>query len=182
MADHSRSRSQLGSTIRPTVRAVLDRLEPTPALVINRTGDIIAWTLGGQRLFGPIGLLDGSPPNVNRYVFTDPRAKQAMPDWGRVADASLQQLRRGGDSPEAADLVAELARDGGADFSDRLATATGTRNPFGETPVQHPTAGPLRLAYETLDLSIVDDQYLIICLPADDRTRQAFDRLADSSD
>ncbi len=150
--------------------------------MINRVGDIIAWTLGGERLFGPIGLLDGSPPNVSRYVFTDARARRVMTDWSRVADATLHQLRRSGDSPEANALIAELSRDCGTDFTDRLQAIAGTGAAFGEAPVQHPTAGPLRLAYETLDLSIVDDQYLVICLPADDRTRQAFDRLADSPD
>jgi hypothetical protein len=164
------------------VRAVLDRLEPTPALVINRIGDIVAWTLGGHRLFGPLGILDGSPPNINRYVFTDPRAKTTMPDWTVAADAAVQQLRRGGDSPEAAALIAELSSQDGNDFTARLAASTGAEHPFGEVPIQHPTAGALRLAYETLDLSIVDDQYLVICLPADDRTRQAFDRLADCTD
>lgn len=177
MVDNSRSRPQQGSTIRPTVRAVLDRLEPTPALVINRIGDIIAWTLGGHRLFGPIGILDGSPPNINRYVFTDPRAKTTMPDWVVAADAAVQQLLRGGDSPESAALITELS-DASSEFTDRLAASTGDEHPFGEVPIAHPTAGALRLAYETLDLSIVDDQFLVICLPADDRTRQAFDRLA----
>lgn len=180
MADIPRSRPQLGSTIRPTVRAVLDRLEPTPALVINRVGDVIAWTLGGHRLFGPIGLLDGSPPNINRFIFTDPRAKQFMPDWVRVADAAVDQLRRSGDCPQSTALVEELS--GEPEFTARLAAATDIGNPFGEAPIDHPNAGPLRLAYETLDLAIVDDQYLVICLPADDRTRQAFDRLADRTD
>jgi hypothetical protein len=182
VADIPRSRPQLGSTIRPTVRAVLDRLEPTPALVINRVGDIIAWTLGGHRLFGPIGILDGSPPNINRFVFTDPRAKQFMPDWGRTADAVVDQLRRSGDGPDTAAMIAELSRDGGSEFTDRMGTTSDIGNPFGEAPIDHPTAGALRLAYETLDLAIVDDQYLIICLPADDRTRQAFERLADRTD
>jgi hypothetical protein len=47
-----------------------------------------------------------------------------------------------------------------------------------QVPFQHATAGTLRLAYELLDLSIVEQQYLVVCLPADDHTRRAFDRLS----
>ncbi len=98
----------------------------------------------------------------------------------RVADAAVDQLRRSGDCPQSTALVEELS--GEPEFTARMAAGTDIGNPFGEAPIDHPNAGALRLAYETLDLAIVDDQYLVICLPADDRTRQAFDRLADRTD
>src|SRR2546430_3679509 len=37
-------------TVRPTVQALLDRLEPAPALVASRPGDLLAWTAGFARL------------------------------------------------------------------------------------------------------------------------------------
>ncbi|WP_459547642.1 MmyB family transcriptional regulator [Nocardia sp. X0981] len=42
----------------------------------------------------------------------------------------------------------------------------------------HPQAGPLRSAFETLDLSADDDQRLLVYLPADPATSTALDRLA----
>lgn len=62
-------------TVRPTVRALLDRLEPTPAVLLDRLGDIVAHTSGYERFARPLGLLDGTPPNVLRYLFTDERAR-----------------------------------------------------------------------------------------------------------
>ena len=47
----------------------------------------------------------------------------------------------------------------------------------GVARMNHPDAGPLRLAYERLDLSADDDQHLLINLPADHATTAALDRL-----
>lgn len=176
---HRESGDPRSAEIRPTVRAVLSRLEPTPALVINRICDIVAWNSGGKRLFGPVGLLDGSPPNVNRFLFTDPRARDAFPDWDRTAEMAILQLRLG-DCPETQALITELTRDAGSEFTDLLNRYTEPGSRFGELPFHHPTAGPLRLAYETLDLSIVEPEFLVVCLPGDDQTRKAFDGLAES--
>jgi len=164
-------------SIRPTVRAVLTRLEPTPALVINKINDVVAWNDGGKRLFGPVGMLDGDPPNITRYLFTDPRAREAFPDWDSTVDASLLQLKRAA-CPETDQLVAELAASVGPEVTERLARCVAPGNRFGDVPLEHPTGGSMRVAYETMDLSIVEPQYLVVCLPADDHTRGAFDVMA----
>jgi len=54
----------------------------------------------------------------------------------------------------------------------------GLPTPNGVVRLTHPVAGPLRLAYETLDLPADDDQRLIVYLPADDATSTALDRLS----
>ncbi|MBX6768536.1 MAG: helix-turn-helix domain-containing protein, partial [Actinomadura rubrobrunea] len=75
--------------VRPTMRALLERLDSTPAVLLNRLGDVLAHTSSYERLAGPIGLLDGEPPNQARFVFADERARAAYPDWDRVADARV---------------------------------------------------------------------------------------------
>lgn len=163
-------------TLRPTVRAVLTRLEPTPVLVINQIGDVLAWNNGGRLLFGPSGMLDGTPPNTNRFIFADPRARVAFPDWELAADVALRQLRRS-TCPYTESFVASLSAES-PEFGERLAALSIEGQPFGEVRFHHPAAGTLRLAYELLDLSIVEQQYLVVCLPGDDHTRRAFDRLS----
>ncbi|MEU8274093.1 helix-turn-helix domain-containing protein [Microbispora bryophytorum] len=169
-------------SVRPTVRALLDRLEPAPALVVNRLGDVLAYTNGYERLAGPIGLLDRRPPNLVRYVFADPRARAAYPEWDRVADERLAGLKPGvsREDPHVEHLVNELALAVGAPFTDRLATPPGPPGPPARTGLErlaHPEAGELRLAYETLGLSGDDSQLLIAYLPADDATAARLDRL-----
>lgn len=165
--------------IRPTVRALLDRLEPAPALLLNRLSEVLAWTTGYDRLARPIGLLDGDPPNLARFVFTDGRARTAYPDWEHVADEQVAALKQG---PFRADwhvstLADELAVTAGADFAGRVDTLPGLPKSSGVTRLVHPDAGELRLAYETLELPADDDQRLVVHLPADDATAAALDRL-----
>jgi transcriptional regulator with XRE-family HTH domain len=164
-------------TVRPTVRAVLDRLEPAPAVLLNRVGEVLARTTGFERLYGPVGLLDGDPPNMVRYVFTDARARAAFPDWDRVADehAAALKLAATKADPFAEELVAELSFAAGEAFSGRPARPA----PPLQAPVErlaHPLAGELRLKREQLDLSY-DDQRVLVYLPADAATSAALDRL-----
>jgi len=164
-------------TVRPTLRALLDRLEPTPAVLLNWMGDIVACTQGYERYARPLGLLDGDPPNLVRYVFTDPRARAVYPGWDRLADEQVAHLRHETSlrDPRVTALAAELTA-AGAPFSDRLAAPPVPPARFGTELVDHPEAGRLRLSYETLTLP-EEGQRLMVHVPADEATAGALDRL-----
>ncbi|TMR23834.1 helix-turn-helix transcriptional regulator [Nonomuraea turkmeniaca] len=165
-------------TVRPTVLAVLDRLEPAPAAVVNRLGEVVARTSGYERIFGPVGLLDGDPPSLIKYVFADVRARTAYPEWDKVADehAAVLRLEIGHGDEYAAELVSELSFAAGDAFAERL---SGPPEPVRMAAVErlaHPDAGELRLAREVLDLD-GGEQQLLVYLPADAATSAALDRL-----
>jgi transcriptional regulator with XRE-family HTH domain len=168
-----------GRVVRPTVRALLDRLEPAPAVVLNGLSDILAWTAGYERLVRPLGLLDGATPNLARFVFTDGRARDAYPDWSHVADEQVAALKNGPfrADPHMAALADELTVTAGTEFTHRVDHVPGLAAANGVLRLTHPDAGALRLAYETLDFPADDDQRLIVHLPADAATEAALDRL-----
>ncbi|MFG3103040.1 helix-turn-helix domain-containing protein [Streptomyces sp. NPDC048182] len=168
----------LSRTIRPTVRVLLDRLEPGPAVVLNWIGDVLAHTEGYARLTRPLGLLDAERPNLVRHLFTDPRARDAFPDWDRVADDLVARLRHEVPlhDPYVTELADELAVTAGAEFTDRYAEIGAIPRGVGSRLVDHPVAGRLRLLHETLALPD-DGQRMIVHLPADDATAAALDRL-----
>ncbi|WP_019930577.1 helix-turn-helix domain-containing protein [Nocardia sp. BMG111209] len=166
--------------VRPAVRAVLDQLEPAPAAVLNRLGEVLACTDGYRRLVGPTGQLDGGlPACFPRYLFTDPRARAAYPDWEHKADKAVAGLKQGPYrlDPEVAALVDELTVTAGAEFTRRLETVPGLPDANGTVRMAHPEAGPLRLTYERLELCADDDQHILIQLPADEATAAALDAL-----
>ncbi len=168
-------------TVRPTVQALLDQLEPAPALVASRPGDLLAWTAGFARLAGPAGLLEPEPPNLVRYVFTDPRAHDAHPDWDAVAGERAAALRAAaalGD-PHAALLAEELTITAGARFRDQFEGSAALPARTGVERWAHPEAGDLRLAYESLELPDPDEQRLVVYLASDQATAAALDRLTD---
>jgi transcriptional regulator with XRE-family HTH domain len=166
--------------VRPTVRALLEQLEPAPALVLNHLAELLAWTSTYERVARPIGLLDGDPPSLIRFTFTDPRARAAYPAWEQVADEQIANLRahlRFGEG-QAAQLVEDLAAEVGQDFADRWAARPVQTKRFGVKRIVHPEVGELRLSYETLQLPDEDDQRLVVYLPADEATGLALDRLS----
>ncbi|MBB5788624.1 helix-turn-helix domain-containing protein [Jiangella mangrovi] len=172
------------TAVRPTVRALLSRLEPAPAVLVNRLGDALAWTTGYELLAEPLGLLAGDAPNLVRYHFTDPRARATYPEWHLVADALVANLKldSGPDDQHLAALADELTVLAGAAFASRwtapattVAAGVGVR--AGVERVVHPEAGELRLAFETLDLSDGDHQRILVYLPGDEATSGALDRL-----
>ena len=168
----------LSREARPTVRAVLDRLEPAPAAVLNWIGDVLAHTAGYARLTGPLGLLDAEQPNLLRHLFTDGRARDAYPEWDRVADDLVARLRHNAPlrDPYVAELADELTVTAGAEFTDRFADLALTPRRVGTQHVRHPEAGPLNLLHETLALP-EDGQWIVVHLPADDATAAALDLL-----
>ncbi|WP_405613018.1 helix-turn-helix transcriptional regulator [Streptomyces sp. NBC_01511] len=166
--------------VRPTLRALLDRLEPAPAVLLNRLGEVVARTGGYERLFGPVGLLDPPVPSLPRFLFTDPRARAAYPRWERAADEQIARVRTDcmPDDPHLVALVEELTLLAGTEFTERWELPLRAPEHTGTHRLTHPAAGELRLTGETLELPDGHGFHLVVHLPADDATAAALDALA----
>ena len=176
------ARQAAARTVRPTVQAILDQLHPAPAAVVNHMTDLLAWNDAYERLSGPLGLLDQAPPNLLRFLLTDPRANDAYPDWSSVVDdqvAYLHSNRRGDPGVDA--LAADLALGAGEEFTRRWKQKPLASGRTGVHDLTHPDVGPLRLTFESLDLGEHDYQRLVVYLPADPATSAALDRLVGRS-
>jgi transcriptional regulator with XRE-family HTH domain len=164
--------------VRPTVRALLDSMEPTAAVVVNRLGDVLASTDGWVRLVEPIGILDDDRPNLVRHLFTDPRARSAFVPWEGAAAELVAELmadnRR--DDPHLIALTDEVASLGGDDLIRRLGDTPSTPLRSGVIRLVHPTGVELRLASESLELSDAGPR-LLAYLPSDQATADALDEL-----
>jgi hypothetical protein len=128
---------------------------------------------------GPIGLLHGTLPDLARFAFTDSRARSAYPGWDDIADEQVAALKHGPfrADPHMVILADELAVTAGDDVARRVGTVPGLPKASGLVNVAHPEAAELRLAYETLELPVDDDQRPIVHLPADEVTSAVLDRL-----
>ncbi|WP_329241871.1 helix-turn-helix transcriptional regulator [Streptomyces sp. NBC_01478] len=164
--------------VRPTVLETLRLLEPGIALVTNKLGDVLAHTGGYESMTRGTGLLDADPPNLTRYVFTDPRARTFFTDWDDVADEQAFDLWLAPSAGNSTWFTTELARHAGPDFTSRLNRHVLPRR--GVLRLSHPTGCELRLHRETLELPS-DAQQLIVLLPVDDSTAEALDQLRHSS-
>lgn len=172
------ARPAAAHTVRPAAQAVLDALDPTPAVIVNHLTDLLAWNTAYDALTRATGLLETGTPNLLRYVLTDPRARDTFPDWSTVADEQVSYLhafRRG--DPAATDLADELSAAAGAAFTVRWQRRPLTGGSTGLHTLTHPDVGLLRLTYEGLELCDHAYQRLIVYLPADAATAARLDEL-----
>lgn len=152
--------------VRPTLQGLLDQLEPAPAVLVDLAGDVLACTEGFRKLAGPVGVLDeGSLP---RFVFADPRAPAAFPEWELVAQEWATRLRAAADLGDrrSADLATELALTTGSGFAQRYAAATRVPSWTGTERWTHPDRGELDLAYEALEVPGTEEWRLLVYQPS----------------
>ena len=103
---------ELGEHLSPAVAGVPKRLEPDPAYITGLADDLLAWNAPAELLFRGLVTTDGQPPNLARWMFLEPVARDVLVDWEDVAQSVLARLRarigRWPDSNKLRQLVAEL--------------------------------------------------------------------------
>lgn len=162
--DARRPRRQTAPRVQPALQRLLDDLTNTPAFVLGRRTDILAWNHLGAALFTDFAALPETRRNFVRLVFCDPAIRAMYADWEYAARACVAQLRmEAARDPKDARLMAlvgELAvRD--PDFrrwwgDHRVAARTA-----GTKTLHHPVAGTLDLDWSTLTDATDPDQQLI---------------------
>jgi len=170
-------------TVASTVRLLLDRLHPTPAVVIGPWYQLIAFNLAWDRLMRPTGVLDDPGSNLARFTFLDVRAHTVFPDWVEFADEQVAVLWessvRWRHDGRLARLLDELLA--ANEFAERWRAHDVARKSLGPTRILHPEGGELRVDLEVLLMSDDTDQRLVAWLPSDEATNVALDRICDGT-
>jgi transcriptional regulator with XRE-family HTH domain len=104
---------QKNEGVTPRLQRVLERLEPTPALIRTALWDVIAWNSAATVMMPDDGSSVGKPRNLLRALFLDPRLRTVHPDWESVARFVVGAFRvdaaRAGASTEVQPLIDELS-------------------------------------------------------------------------
>jgi transcriptional regulator with XRE-family HTH domain len=147
--------------VRPAVQQILDSMSTTPAFVRNGRLDILGTNLLGRALYAPV--FDSptrtsgvSPPNIARFGFLDPAARDFFPDFDESAATSVQLLRaEAGRDPHdrsLTELVGELSTRS-EDFRTRWAAHDVRLHRSGAKRFRHPVVGELTLGFEAMELT-----------------------------
>ncbi|GAA2688265.1 Helix-turn-helix domain-containing protein [Actinosynnema pretiosum] len=148
----------------PWLRRLLEDLAGTPAVVLGRRSDVLAWNGPAAALFTDFGRFPVRERNFVRLVFLDPELRAQYADWPHWARQGVAQLRmeavRDPADPELAALVAELsARD--ADFRRWWGAQHVAARQSGTKVIRHPLVGELALDWAALTCAADPDQQLI---------------------
>ncbi|MFI1919158.1 helix-turn-helix transcriptional regulator [Nocardia sp. NPDC020380] len=152
--------------VSPEVAAIPALLHPAPAYITGATTDVLAWNEAAAQLFS--SLIDHAPgatPNLARWIFLDPKAKELLVDWSAVAQTVLARLRTNAghhpEDPRFPALAHELrtASTEADAWWPRYDIAT---NRSGTKQIRHPTRGLLTLTHAALTVTDAPDQVLVV--------------------
>ncbi|GGM57878.1 DNA-binding protein [Longimycelium tulufanense] len=152
-------------TVRPGVRRLLDSLAHSPAYVLGRRLEVLAWNTMARVLIADFPALPAGGRNLARLVFLDSSARQRYVNWQRKADDTVAILRmdfgRHPRDPRLNALVAELSAES-ADFRRMWSDRHVQEKTHGDKSLYHPLVGTLPLSFETLRLPDDPDQALVV--------------------
>lgn len=168
LADRARGRQApvpADDGVRPTLRRLLDALEPTPAVVLGRRCEVLAWNRAGAALDEVVA---GQPPemrNVARRIILDPTARDLYPQWEALAQEVASVLRlntaRFSDDRQLSALVDELLRES-PEFRRYWERQGVFEKSSGVKVLDHPRVGRLELEYESFEITPLSGQVLIV--------------------
>ncbi|MEV5900423.1 helix-turn-helix transcriptional regulator [Streptomyces sp. NPDC052127] len=155
--------------VHPQLRRILDELQATPALVLGRHLDILAWNPLAAALLTDFDRVPENKRNYARLLFTDPAFRELCLDWRTnartcVAHLRLEAAKRPGD-PGLAALVGELSV-ADADFRQWWAGRQMTGLRMGTKRLRHPVVGDLTLDWDSLTCTAAPAQKLVIATAA----------------
>ncbi|MET7694906.1 helix-turn-helix transcriptional regulator [Streptomyces sp. NPDC005483] len=149
--DRPRRRRQ-PQRLRPAMRRLLDQLTHTPALVLGKRLDILAWNPTATALYTDFAAVPAHQRNYLRLMFTDPAIRGLHKEWAHDARDAVAALRMeaGADSddPELARLVGDLTIQD-ADFRTWWAQQHVNSATHGTKNYRHPLVGDLTLDCDT---------------------------------
>lgn len=135
-----------------------------PTYILGRTWDVLAWNAAAAELF--TGWLDqplddGPPPNLLRFVFEMPQARELVMDWemraGRIVAEFRADCRSRLEEPALQRLVGELSQ-ASVEFSRYWKQHDVLERQGGLREFNHPRRGVV--GYHQFTLRPVDQEYL----------------------
>jgi transcriptional regulator with XRE-family HTH domain len=168
------------TSLPPTTRLLLDRLEPYPGVVVNGRYDILAWNRVWASAFPMLDDLPVEDRNALWLIFTHPHWKRLLPDWDDAASRMVAQFRvsmaEHVAEPAWKALVARLQR-ASSEFGEVWARHDVQEPESRVKRFRHPTAGMLRLDYTYLWLGRRLGTRLVTYTPADAETAARLETL-----
>ncbi len=157
---------------RPSVNfAAIVKAIRTPAYILDRQWDAIAWNRPAQDLFS--GWLDqgkaSAPANLLRFMFGTGSARNLIADWPERAQRLVAEFRadcgKYADDEPYASLITQLMRES-EEFKKLWNTHHVLGRDGGSRRFQHPTQGALTFEQVTLNLAAAREVKLVMLLPS----------------
>lgn len=162
-----RARRRTSKLVRPRVSLewALEAITDAVAVVRDQQHNIVATNSLGRAFYSPLIGDGGRIPNLARFQFLDPAARDFYPDWDKFAAMCVAIMRaEAGRNPHdkaLQDLVGELSTQSET-FRTLWAAHDVRTHGSGTKRFHHPVVGELVLAYEELALTADPGNVMLI--------------------
>ncbi|WP_369240258.1 helix-turn-helix transcriptional regulator [Streptomyces sp. R21] len=151
-------------TVRPHLKLVLETLRPSPAYVISRSMDLLAWNPGGLALYAGLAEWPATQRNLARYLFLHPTARTLFHDaWEYQVRGCVARLRAQAgidpDAPDLTSLVGELLLKS-PDFARLWERYDVVGRKKAQKTFHHPQVGALTLTGQSMHIEDTPGQRL----------------------
>jgi transcriptional regulator with XRE-family HTH domain len=164
-ADARPHRHRAAQHARPAMRRLLAQLAQTPAIVLGKRMDILAWNPMAAALYTDFGQYPAGRRNYLRLLFTDPAVRGMHAEWEHDARDAVAALRmeaaKDPDDPELARLVGDLSVQD-PDFRTWWAERRVNSASYGTKHYRHQAVGDLTLDCDTWDSPDGSGQRLMV--------------------
>ncbi|WP_017569193.1 helix-turn-helix transcriptional regulator [Nocardiopsis halotolerans] len=149
--------------VRPSVQRMLDSMD-TPAVVHNARQDLVAANRLGRALYAPHFDTGRRPPNMARFVFLDPRARDYYVDWplARRTTAAMMRLEAGRNplDKELTALIGELSACSTV-FAQDWARHNVHSHRTGTKSFRHPDVGLVEVNFDVFEPTGEDRLWIV---------------------
>ncbi|MBO9522637.1 MAG: helix-turn-helix domain-containing protein [Nocardioidaceae bacterium] len=161
----ARRRPTRHSASRPSLSWALEAITDAVAFVRNPCQDLLATNALGRAFYAPVIGDGGRTPNLARFQFLDPAARDFYPDWDLFAGMCVAVMRaEAGRDPHdrgLQELVGELSTRSET-FRQLWASHDVRTHGTGTKRFHHPDVGELVLAYEELAITAEPGLVLLV--------------------
>lgn len=161
----SRGRAARPTGPRPSLQWALEAITDAVAFVRDPRQNLLATNALGRAFYAPVIGDGGRTPNLARFQFLDPAARDFYPEWDVMAEMCVGVMRaEAGRNPHDKafqDLVGELSTRS-EPFRTLWAAHDVRIHGTGTKHFRHPVVGELTLAYEELAITAEPGQVLLV--------------------
>ena len=149
----------------PTIRRLVENLGPSPACVLGRRWDFLAWNRAHTVVFGDPAQMPDGRRNLIWSVFMDPARRELHTDWDRGSRHAVARFRadsaRHVGEPDFEELISAL-RDGSPEFRKWWEKHEVARSGVGRKTLAHPVVGKLVFEHAVFRLEESPEQRLVV--------------------
>ena len=162
--------------VHPTVRRLIENLNPNPAFVLGRRWDYLVWNEAACALLGDLDEVPRAARNHLWMHFMDPARREMYPDWARssrvlTAKFRADSARHIGD-PSFEQLVDTL-RNSSAEFCNLWRKHEVAQTGSGRKTIHHPVVGTMLFEHAVFHPQENPEQRMILYSPLQDEDTPA---------